>query len=77
MSSIAVFHDNMWYACFTAFIHTLLFLATKKIFVGFGGKLGTIAMISCLIGAILTEIVLGDDYVYPIHEKELYEAEDF
>lgn len=77
MSSLEVFYNNMWFASFTALVHSIIFNLAKPYFVGFGGKLGTLGMISCLIGSLLPYAMYGRDYSYPIHDKTKYEVMKF
>lgn len=54
MSSSEIFHGYI-HVIIAAFVAAIVFLATKYVFTGFGGKLGTIAFIGVAISVVLSE----------------------
>ena len=54
MSSSEIFHDYV-HVIVAALIAVIVYLTTKYVFTGFGGKLGTIALIGVAISVVLTE----------------------
>lgn len=58
MTSLDV--EYVYWMIITAGIFTaLLFFATKSLFVGVGGKLGTLAFIGVLLSMLLYKLILG------------------
>jgi len=54
MSSSEIFH-GYGHILLAAFIAAIVYIATKYVFTGFGGKLGTIALIGVVVAVLLTE----------------------
>ena len=58
MTSLEV--KYVYYMILTAGVFTaLLFFATKSLFVGVGGKLGTLAFIGVLLSMLLFKLIFG------------------